>query len=218
MDRPPEDRRAEGASWRCCKASATSTGRGSGRSPWRSTTSTGVWSGSCGCSRSAVSGWPWSRTSCCRARCSTTSSRCARGPGPEEGVRERQRQAFLRALQSDAASRPARPVFGVEHVAPGASWSAASPGSGSRCSRSTTSGSTTTSSTWAVTSLSGLAGGPGDREPARRRALPGGALRGPHGADAGAVAGRRGRLISDRWCESRGGRGPPRVKALLQKE
>ena len=40
------------------------------------------------------------------------------GAGPEEGVRERQRQAFLRALQSDRASRPTRTAFGVEHVAP----------------------------------------------------------------------------------------------------
>jgi FkbM family methyltransferase len=40
------------------------------------------------------------------------------GTGPEEGARERQKQAFLRSLRNDASS-PARPVFGVEHVAPG---------------------------------------------------------------------------------------------------
>lgn len=40
------------------------------------------------------------------------------GAGPAEGARERQRQAFLRSLQSDVESRPARPVLGVEHVAP----------------------------------------------------------------------------------------------------
>lgn len=40
------------------------------------------------------------------------------GAGPGEEVRERQRQAFRRSLQNEAAS-PGRPVFGIEHVAPG---------------------------------------------------------------------------------------------------